>query len=145
MIWTLVNIRNVIPQVKPNYRHRLTIVMAAYQQEPNQAQDVVRCKICENDDHVEYFMYCKNCGDNMCPQCNEKHKEHFTNHVILRTMRDNSLGNAAWNIPLNFTMPDVKTAIYQYALNAKYNIISHIKIQVLRTCVNLQEKKWRRI
>lgn len=76
------NIRNLIPQVEPIYRNRLTVVMAAYRPEPNQAQDVVRCKICEND-KVKYFMYCKNCGDKMCPQCQEEHIKHFENHVIV--------------------------------------------------------------
>lgn len=42
VIRKLVNtsIRNLIPQVEPIYRNRLTVVMAAYRPEPNQAQDV---------------------------------------------------------------------------------------------------------
>lgn len=75
--------------------------MAAYCQEPNQAQDVVRCKICENDD-VEYFMHCKNCGDNVCPQCNEEHKKYFANHVIVPYSERQFAGERCMEHPIQF-------------------------------------------
>lgn len=110
--------------------------MAAYCQEPNQAQDVVRCKICENDD-VEYFMHCKNCGDNVCPQCNEEHKKYFANHVIVPYSERQFAGERCMEHPIQFYDAGCKD---QYVLNANFYIIKHIKIQVLRKCVNLQEK-----
>lgn len=56
--------------------------MAAYRSDSNQPEDLIWCKYCE---HTLAEHFCKNCGDNMCSQCHEKHMNHssFLNHETI--------------------------------------------------------------
>lgn len=142
VIRKLVNtsIRNLIPQVEPIYRNRLTVVMAAYRPEPNQAQDVVRCKICEND-KVKYFMYCKNCGDKMCPQCQEEHIKHFENHVIVPNDERQFAGEHCKEHPTQFYdagCKDCSTPICPEC-KLKYHF-SHKNTSIEKACKSARKK-----
>lgn len=142
VIRNLVNtsIRNLIPQVEPIYRNRLAVVMAAYRPEPNQAQDVVRCKICGND-KVKYFMYCKNCGDKMCPQCQEEHIKHFENHVIVPNDERQFAGEHCKEHPTQFYdagCKDCSTPICPEC-KLKYHF-SHKNTSIEKACKSARKK-----
>lgn len=56
--------------------------MAACRPEPNQAQDVVQCKYCNNQSAESY---CKTCREEMCLKCCKKHLDYYkdSNHVTV--------------------------------------------------------------
>lgn len=114
--------------------------MAAYQPRSNQAQDVVRCKYCENS-VADY--YCKNCRDKMCQKCYDEHKKHssFSSHVIVLYNERQFAGEHCMEHPSQFYnagCKDCNTPICPEC-KLKYHF-SHKDTSIAKVCESARKK-----